>query len=251
MKVCMIAPVGKSPAVVTELALYLDGLEGDDLTDIILMPTENEFVEAGMHLIAHGCMRRFPNVRIHVEQLNYSDIETDEQNIDFMKKVVKTIRVERERYKVNKIYLNVAGGRKVTCISLAQIGGLMGVDGAFHLIHKEVDTINLPQERMKSEILGILEAEDMAQYYEIHKEDFDRLLFPPFEDFRVLKIPIIPFPPDMISLLKRLLHGLNLDEEKVEYYKLETFKKAGLLWYHKNRCEATEFGRAMLEVLEG
>lgn len=247
MSMSMICPLGQSPAVVTEAVRYL--AETEALKNVIIFATEDENVKAGVKMVK-ACMKvHYPKIRVFVRDVPFADITCDKDNWMIMKKVSDTIRNERNNYRVDEIVLNIAGGRKATSVSLGTVAGLLGVTVVLHIIHKDVKRYNLEQERLMHKIVKFLDVNDEKSYYLEHAADFDSLMFPPPEDLNIIRIPIVPFPPDERALLRRLLKGIRFDEEFVEDYKLETYRRAGFITYDRLRTYPTEDGEKLLQIL--
>lgn len=249
----MIAPLGVSPAVVTELAIHLDGYEGRILKDIVLLHTDEDHVIAGKRLIEEGMKRKYPVVNIKSIKLPFPDIRDENDNYEFMRIVVREIAgmiKDRISGTGRSVYLNLSGGRKITCVSLAMVGSLLSVDGAFHVIHKDVKTFNEYQERILDKILGINQATDPSAYYNEYQEYFDRLLFPPVQDFRVIFLPIIPFGYRRLYTLKQVLRAGDLAYLDISKDEVESFVKAGFIVEKRGKIYPTQIGDEMKRIIE-
>ncbi|MEM0214497.1 MAG: CRISPR-associated protein Csx14 [Archaeoglobaceae archaeon] len=138
MKTAIISPLGLSPPVITT---FVEGI-GENISDLVVLTTENEDVKAGYELVRIGLRQKYPKTRLHEVTLPFEDVNTTEENLRFMSICAKIIREERERYKCDKILLNVAGGRKNMCITLSLLGQLMAVDGVYHVVSRDVKIVN-------------------------------------------------------------------------------------------------------------
>lgn len=245
MKTAVIAPVGMSPPVITE---FIDGI-GEPVSDLVLLATQNPQVMAGVHLVRAALSRRFQWLRIHVEILPYDDISDEEQNYAFMKQAVRIFHEERDRHHCDTIYLNVAGGRKNMCITLALVGQLLSADGVFHVVSQHVDVINQRLEQMRRDISRFADLSDpeaAAAAYEEQYTEYDSLLFPDRQSYEIIRIPTLPYPIDylgyLVSGMKEQGAGLTGDDK-------DLLVRHGMMDRAGTVCDLTPHGEAFLEVL--
>jgi CRISPR-associated protein Csx14 len=232
MKTSIICPIGMSPPIVTELVDYVIKVESKFVSDVVLIATSELEVQKSLEFAKAALKVRYPKMNIHVVQLSFADITSTENNIEFMRICAKAIRDEREKYKCDYIYLNVAGGRKDMCISLSILAQFLDVDGVFHIIHPNVSVFNQMLERIRKEISDLYESEDKISFYRKHKEKFDSVMFPPLNAFNVIRIPIIPFPLDTLGEIAKLLCSeapVKSNETKLTWLELKRLEKCGLI----------------------
>lgn len=246
MKTSLIAPIGTSAPVITEMVLYLHGLEGADLTDVVVLETKDEYVKAHAKLAKTAINSRYPRMRVHIHTLPFSDVRSTEDTIEFMHRVAKIIKEERLKYKCERVYLSIAGGRKDICTSLSIMGQLIGVDGVFHVIHPSVTSFNIQLERIKDKILELyhIPAEQRLDYYLKYKDAFDSVMFPETRELNYIRIPCIPYPQDYLGkVVKILLSEFTLLENKeIPLEELKRLERAGIIKILKDRIVPTDFG---------
>lgn len=138
MKLAMIAPVGMSPPVVTELMEWLMSREIYDLTDVVLIVSNDDDVRRSAEFIKTAVKVNYPRIRVHEKCLPFRDISSLDDNLEFMRVCASAINEEKVKFRCDGIFLNVAGGRKDMSISLSFLGQFVGVSGVFHVIHPEV-----------------------------------------------------------------------------------------------------------------
>uniref|UniRef100_A0A7C4WIY1 CRISPR-associated protein Csx14 n=1 Tax=Geoglobus ahangari TaxID=113653 RepID=A0A7C4WIY1_9EURY len=247
MKTAVIAPLGFSPPVITS---FLVGI-GEKISDLVLLTTENEEVKAGFELIRIGMSFRFPQTRIHEVVLPFEDVSTTEENLEFMSICAKVIREEREKYKCDRILLNVAGGRKNMCITLSLLGQLMAVDGVYHVVSRDVKVVNQLLESLREDIRRIYATESYEEKLRIYREKeryFNNLLFPSPNEFEIVRIPTLPYPKEY---LQRILVNLvqNLDALTLEEKLM--LEKHGILERTGSRFYLSDYGKRFVDVLLG
>jgi len=247
MKTAVIAPLGMSPPVITT---FVDGI-GEPVSDVVVLVPDNEKIRAGLGLLQTGLKLKFPWIRVHTEILPFSDIATEKENFQFMSRAAHIIRIERDKYKCDKIFLNVAGGRKNICITLALLGQILQTDGVFHITSHNIDVVNTTLERYRKEISGFLTAEtedECRTIYDRHREIFDHILFPERATYDIIRIPTLPFPTDY---LQYLIYSLKSDINDLTGADRELLVVHGLLEKTGATYHITDHGRAILEVLLG
>jgi len=252
MKVAMVGFVGMSPAVMTEMARFLIP---EGLTDVIMLPTRDDFVIASSRLVEAALKVTYPKVRVHIHFLPMKDVTTEKENIEAAKHLAKAILEEKLRFSVDKIFLNIAGGRKETTAMAMMIGEFFGVTAVYHVVNRDVRDMNLYQQKIKEDIMKFSEPEieERIKMYKEDREKFDYLLFPQEGNLEFIRIPIIPRRLEEISFLKRLLHpgGVNLMEECVDLHTLEIYRMAGLIAYDKYHAWPTDIGEELGRILRG
>ena len=175
-KTAIIAPLGLSPPVITAGT----NPPGFRVSDLVIIATKDPAVLAGLDLIRVGMSIRAPKVQIREEILPFDDVTTTEENLTFMERVTKIIREERVDAGCDRILLNVAGGRKNMCITLALIGQLMNADGIFHIGNRSISLFNQNLERLRDDIGRIYAAKSFDGKQAIYREkekEFNHLLF--------------------------------------------------------------------------
>ncbi|MGV8110927.1 CRISPR-associated protein Csx14 [Methanospirillum sp.] len=245
MKTAVIAPIGMSPPVISE---FIDGI-GEPVSDLVLIATSHPQVLAGVNLVKAGLTRKYQWLRIHTEVLPYEDIATSEENFSFMKTAVRIFKEEREKFHCDTIYLNVAGGRKNMCITLALVGQLMGADGVFHLVSHNVEWINERLEMLRSKISEFTDASSIEEANSLYEKDvyhYDALLFPDRQSYEIIRIPTLPYPTDYLGYLVSGMrdHGAGLTGEDKEL-----LVKHGMIDRAGSVSDLTPHGEGFLEVI--
>ena len=252
MKTSLIAPIGTSAPVITEMVMHINGPEGHYLTDVVILPTMDEYVKANAVPAKEAIRRRYPRIRVHTHQLPFEDIKSTEDNIEFMRRAAKLIKEQRAVHKCERVYLSIAGGRKDVCTSLAIVGQLMGVDGVFHVINPDVVSFNISLERIKDRILELYRAppERREEVYRANAELFDSVMFPSMRSLRYVQIPCIPYPREHLGRVVAILlsSGIPVEKTGIAMDELRRLERAGLLKIVKNRAVPTEFGERLGKV---
>jgi len=254
LKASVVAPIGMSPPVVTEFLQYVDDYLDRRVSDLTIIATRETMVRESVILVEASVKKKYPYMHIHVVELPFSDISTQEDSLEFMRICTEILREQREVHKVDRMYLCVAGGRKDMCIALALLGQYFGISGVYHVIMHDVKAYNVQLERLRHAISELASSPDKDGYYEKNREAFEDLMFPHPSSYTVIKVPIIPYPRialnDIVALLRRtkalrrMDSGLSLDV-------LERMSISGLIKLTSNRIYVTDEGRQMGKILSG
>lgn len=244
MKTAVIAPLGLSPPVVTAGT----NSAGSKISDLAIIATSDPTVLAGLDLIKVGMSIRAPRIKIHPEILPYDDIMTTGQNLAFMECIVRLIKKERVEHRCDRILLNVAGGRKNMCITMALIGQLMNADGIFHIVNKDISLFNQNLERLRSDIRRISAAETLEEKQAIYREkekQFNAVLYPPKSKYEIVKVPT--FPVDQ-SYVQDLILNLREDMDQIAPNDQRLLERHGILEKGKGHYYISDYGRQFLDA---
>ena len=249
----LISPIGLSPAVITEVLYSVGEVEG--ITDVSIIATEHPKVMASAKLAKIGIEEEYPKMRgkkvyVHLHMLDIEDVNTTENAIEFVKAMTEIMRKEVEIHKPTRIIFNIAGARKVESAIILMLGMIWRVQGIYHVVHKDVGSFNEHVERVRSEIDGILEADDEKEYYNRYRNIFFDILFPDPHDYSVFEIPFVPFSRTEINMLKQLLRGTSLRDTLISDYEIRLYRKMDLITHDSERTYPTELGQVFLKVLE-
>lgn len=232
-RIAMVAPIGQSPPVITEMAEYI--IRGNDYLDSIwLISTSDEQVKKGVAAVKAAIASRYKTEVFDVP-LKLPDISSSMDNIRFMVYAAAVIgKIKRER-DVDEIVLNVAGGRKDMCITLSLLGEIVGISRILHIINPDVKTYNTKLEEVRSDIdkLAEMNDDDALRYYKNNRERFDEVMFPDLTELHFINIPPIPYPKDYINKLGKLLNssnaGMTAGEIGMSQNELDLLEKSGLI----------------------
>jgi len=246
--VCVIAPMGTSPPVVSEFIDYMVGAR-EHVRTLIIIDTEEEKVRASTEIVRIALKIKYPQVVVKWHTLDFPDIDTTERNMKFMETCSEIIRTQIERG--DKIVANVGGGRKNMCITLTLLGSLLGINGAYHVVNKSVQDFNRLLEQMRKEIIEVYKREkeeEKERIYMDHKQDFEELLFPKPEMYEVIQLPLVPFPREVVGIIRALRETEDTRIEIPPAYR-NLLSNSGLVEKSGNKFVPTSFGKALARVI--
>jgi CRISPR-associated protein Csx14 len=243
--------MGNSPPVVTEFVDYT--AKEETIRNCVILSTEAQQVEESTTIAAYALQRRFPKIRCYIVSIPFEDIQSTSDTIEFMRLCARVIREERERYRAQKIYLNIAGGRKNMSIIMVLLGQMLGVNGVFHVINRNVQVFNERLERLRYIIAQIHSTPNdnrRAEIYETHVRELEELMFPSISDYSVIRLPILPYPLEYLGeIIKVLKSNFTITTEtKLKPRELEQLKTCGFIKLRRNRIIPTETGKELAKL---
>lgn len=250
-KSSMVATLGTSPPVVTELLQHLLSV-GERLTDITVLYTAEPDVEAAFEAVKCAVADRHPRVRVHGVRVEFEDIATTGEALRFLKLAAGVLRREFVRHRVERVHLNLSGGRKSMAIALATLAQFFGVAGAYLVVARDVKAFNARLERVRGYIRELAEAPDPLAYYRERREYLEPVMYPDPGEYEVVEIPVVPFPRDALGALLSLARRGRAELASVglsEGYAL-ALRRAGIIATVRGEAYLTDVGRELASALE-
>ena len=198
MKSCLINPIGTSPMIVTELYKYLRNTD-NSLRDVVIFHTRSSDVIRGSKVAAASLLYHYDSIRVHLEELKSDDIKNSSELNGFLETVIDSMLEERDKYNVERFYLNATGGRKIQTIALSIFAGVLGISEVYNIVDVNIKNVNEYWEVTKSkteEFDGCTDTEDLKSVYKKYEEEFDELFYPDPNVLNFMKVPVILMPED-------------------------------------------------------
>lgn len=249
-KVSIVAPIGTSPPVITEFLQYVEEVLDQRVTDLTIIATKEPLVLEGLELVKAGIAERYPMVHVHIVELPFEDVDSDERSIEFIGTAARILRDQKEKYGVETVYLCVAGGRKEVCIILSMLAQFYNVNGVYHIVMPDVKTFNLQLERVRHEIRELANAEDKLAYYRQKKELLETILFPQASTFNVIKIPVIPYSMRDLNGIKQALKRRKSTLGLIDINILSRLRDLGYIRISGNYAYSSPEGERLLRIIE-
>lgn len=237
--------------IVTELYRYLRNVD-TALRDVIIFHTRNEEVIRGSKVAVASLLYHYEDVRVQLKELNTEDIQNTNELNGFLETVINSMMEERDKFKVDKFYLNATGGRKIQTIALSIFAGILGISEVYNIVDKNIKNVNEYWEYAKSrteEFDKCQNADELKTVYNQNREEFDELFYPDPNVLNFMKVPVIVMPEDERNILKKLIMGVSMDDEDFVVSKLKAYQNSGLITYDRSRTYATELGNIILKYL--
>lgn len=252
MKLSVIAPIGTAPPVVTEFVQYVEDALRERISDLTVISTSDPYVVSCTDLAEQAVMDRYPHIHFHRHQLGFEDIDSQDRLYEFMLYAAKILSDQVKRFKVDKIYVNSAGGRKDALIALSVLCQFLPVSGIFHIVMPDVKTFNIELEKIKYNIEELGKSEDKRSYYLGNKGLFEPLMYPHPSTYSIIKVPIMPFPK---GILRKLMGVLSKDKTDIRSSRLDLnhvrmLVDIGIVTSDRRHIYPTDEGRFLSKLIE-
>ncbi|MHB1506466.1 MAG: CRISPR-associated protein Csx14 [Cuniculiplasma sp.] len=245
MKSILINPLGTTPMVASEMFSYLRNTD-ENLNTTILMYTQNDSVKKGALIAKEALNYKYPKCRVIMKELCMNDIKDDASLVEFMSEFVNIINEEKNVYKVDKIYLNVSGGRKIQNIILSIYAGLFGIDSVYNVFDPSMQNVNERYEQIKFDIFkGLDEGLSPKEAFLLREQQILDLFFPPLGPLVFLEVNVIKFPEDEKRKLAEALNGVDYTDGHIENFRLKSYKNSGLITFDRTRTYPTNLGEVI------
>jgi hypothetical protein len=144
--------------------------------------------------------------------------------------------------------MTISGGRKDMSIMMALVAQIAGVDGVYHIIHKDVVRYNVMLERMRHKIDELAKSESPRNYYETHQHDFEQLMFPELAELSIVRLPILPYPRSHLLKLLNILEkgGTVLDVERTT---IEALERSEVITETRGKLLPTDISRKIARAM--
>ena len=178
----LIAPLGKSPMVVTQTFTLLSKREGVNIKKVVVVHPKNAEIRNGVNLLREVFKRKRKEF-ISIEIQDIQDIASDDDCKTYLEKLISVI--EAEATQSTSIYLSLSGGRKgMTALTLFA-AQQANIDAVYHTLITDIDLEKKIEEETMLTALQSLSRSKKVQHLFLDAYDESK-----FELFRVPVIPI-------------------------------------------------------------
>lgn len=176
-----------------------------------------------------------------------ADISSEDEKYVFMEFAAKAVADVRR--KADRLYLCLDGGRKEMVASMMLMAQLANVDAAYHVVSLDVKAFNAALERIRKNIEDLAGSPSPNDYYKQHRDIFEPVMYPPPSSYRIVAVPIIPYPPETIRALKALFSSQQ-GPRKTTVFSEEFLKRladTGFVSLTKDKINFTDLGSRFYE----
>lgn len=183
----LIAPLGKSPMVVTQTFTLLSEREKANLKKVIVVYPKNAEIRNGVSLLKKMFKSKLKDSNFFesIQIQDIQDLASDDDCKSYIKKLVSVINQEQKKNPDKSIHLSLSGGRKgMTALTLFA-AQQANIDAVYHTLITDIGLENKIEEETTLDKLQSSTDEEKSQRLFLDAYDKSK-----FELFRVPVIPI-------------------------------------------------------------
>jgi CRISPR-associated protein Csx14 len=226
----LISSLGESPAVVTEAIDKLEQEERIKFTQVVTLGTnEYEVRRSANVLYEHIPAYYGSRVTYYHEAISANDVDTKENNLDYLALVAEKLRAFR-RY--SDVYVSIAGGRKTMSALVALAVQIYGAKLLCHIVYLLMDE-TLQRDMLAGNLIR-------------NPQKWDSLLHPNLDEVQLVRLPVISLFP-LINDFLSALGGRNPDE--IDRTARQLLEENGLLGKENNYWHTTKMGEQLYQII--
>ena len=178
----LIAPLGKSPMVVTQTFTLLSKREGVNIKKVVVVHPKNAEIRNGVNLLKEAFKKKKKGIDFKpVEIQDIQDIASDDDCKTYLEKLVSVIEKETEQN--TSIYLSLSGGRKgMTALTLFA-AQQANIDAVYHTLITNIDLEKKIEEETTLTALQSLSRSKKIQHLFLDAYDESK--------FELFRVPVI------------------------------------------------------------
>ena len=182
----LIAPLGKSPMVVTQTYTLLHEREGTDIEEVILVYPDNSEIHNGVEYLQDAFRAESIDRAVKPNPIEtITDIASTEDCQIFFDELVRVIEEVQTNSSDKSIYLSLSGGRKGMAALTLFAAQKANIDAVYHTLITDPDIEKRIEDETTLDKLAELTPKQIAERFFLNIYDKSQ-----FELFRVPVIPI-------------------------------------------------------------
>ncbi|HXH13088.1 MAG TPA: CRISPR-associated ring nuclease [Alphaproteobacteria bacterium] len=222
----LISSLGESPAVITETVDAVEREEHIRIDRVVTIGTREWSVELSQEALQEEFMC-FEGGRITYLplQIEGRDLLRETDHLEFLHAVATQLRM----YRFADTYLSLAGGRKTMSALMAIAAQIYGARMLCHIIPLDEE----------------LERQGEIQiWHTLPQAEQQRILHPPAEKVRLVRLPLISLFPLLQDFLRALQGQMDVEPQAVRL-----LHDSGLIWREAGMLKRTPSGEQLYAVL--
>jgi CRISPR-associated Csx14 family protein len=222
----LISSLGESPAVVTETVDAIEREERIKIQQVITVGTSEWSVQLSQEALREE-FHQFEEGRITYipDGIQAQDLLTEDDHVDYLNRVATWLRTYRE----HDVYLSLAGGRKTMSAVMSIAAQIYGAKMLCHVVPLDEEL------ERRGEI--------RAWPGRLSREEQQRVLHPPADKVRLVRLPLVSLFPLLDDLL-RALQGETADPRAVQL-----LESSRLVQREQGQLKRTASGEQLFKIL--
>ncbi len=197
----MIAPLGLSPPVITEFVEHLVR-KGEPPEEVLVIRTADPQVDVGFRVLVAAIRLRYPSIGVMDGVVRVDDVDSQEGMREFLAETASVLSAAQGRWPLR---LLVSGGRKSMTVALTALAPFLLAEGVYHVVVPHIRVASSRLEAVREIMREVAGSPDPVAAYEEKMEELDPVFWPPPSEYRVVRLPVIPYPPDVAQAVARVL----------------------------------------------
>ena len=179
----LIAPLGKTPMVVTQTFVLLSAVEGADIERVIVIHPKNSEIRNGVRLLKTA-FRGKECAITSIEIENIQDVASIDDCSVYLERLTSVITEAREDNPDKNIHLLLSGGRKGMAALTLFAAQQANIEAVYHTLIRDVDL----EEKIEKEttLIELKKLPRSQQAQRLFLDDYDQ------SKFELVRVPVIP-----------------------------------------------------------
>ena len=186
----LIAPLGKTPMVVTQTLVLLSVIEGADIEKVIVIHPNNSEIRNGVRLLKTAFRgKKCAITSIEIE--NIRDVASSDDCSIYLERLTSVITEAREDNPDKNIHLSLSGGRKGMAALTLFAAQQANIEAVYHTLITDVDLA----EKIEKETT-LVELQRLTRSQQVQRlflEDYDQ------SKFELVRVPVIPISIESVG----------------------------------------------------
>ena len=180
----MIAPLGKSPMVVTQTFALLSKREKANIKKVVVVHPKNSEIRNGAFLLKDVFEEQRDTACESVQINDIKDVTSDKDCKIYLKELVSVIQKVRDASPDKSIHLSLSGGRKGMAALTLFAAQHANIDAVYHTLITDIDLENQIEEETTLEALGKIDPQKKVR----------RLFLDAYDEskFELFRVPVVP-----------------------------------------------------------
>ena len=179
----LIAPLGKTPMVVTQTFVLLSTIEGADIERIIVIHPKNAEIRNGVQLLKTAFRQKKCTIT-SIEIENIKDVASPDDCKVYLERLTAVITEAREDNPDKNIHLSLSGGRKGMAALTLFAAQQAQIDAVYHTLITDVELEQIIEE--ETTLIALQKRTRSEKVQRLFLEVYDQ------SKFELVRVPVIP-----------------------------------------------------------
>ena len=186
----LIAPLGKTPMIVSQTFTLLSTREGADIGQVIVIHPQNSEIRNGVGLLKRAFSRRECAIT-SIEIQDIQDVASSDDCSIYLERLTSVITEAREDNPDKNIHLLLSGGRKGMAALTLFAAQQANIDAVYHTLITDADL----EEKIEKEttLVELKRLTRSQQAQRLFLDDYDQ------SKFELVRVPVIPISIESVE----------------------------------------------------